>query len=113
MPRWVAVWKKKCIRNFSAEACINSPLSGQGHTALWLALGLQDRSFAESLVARGCDINLVSSTGDTMLHDAIGKSNADAALFLINHNCKIDIANNRVCTWACGMSRTRSKRVNS
>jgi ankyrin repeat protein len=43
----------------------------QGHTALWLALGLDDQSFARTLVERGCDINLVSSTGDTMLHDAI------------------------------------------
>lgn len=68
--------------------------NAKGHTALWLALGLADQSFARTLVSRGCDMNLVSPTGDTMLHYAITRANDKAALFLIDNNCNVALANN-------------------
>lgn len=68
--------------------------NAEGHTPLWLALGLEDPTVARTLLARGCDLNLVTSSGDSMLHYAIGKRQEKACLFLIENNCDVSIANN-------------------
>jgi ankyrin repeat protein len=66
-----------------------------GHTALWLALGLDDQDIAQKLVDRGCDINLQTASGDSMLHYAVGTENEKAALFLIEHGAETNLSNDK------------------
>eukprot|EP00045_Choanoeca_perplexa_P011742 m.125624 g.125624 ORF g.125624 m.125624 type:complete len:1086 (+) comp15752_c0_seq1:186-3443(+) len=70
----------------------------EGHTTLWLALGFEDQGYAQQLVDRGCDVDLVSVTGDTMLHDAIRNKRLKAALFLISRGCNVTLSNHSQST---------------
>ena len=69
--------------------------NAQGHTALWLALGLPEQHVASSLVDRGCDINLCTSSGDSMLHHAVKTSNERATLFLLDNGANPQLSNDQ------------------
>jgi hypothetical protein len=68
---------------------VNSPIDGDGGTALHTACYMGNNEMCELLLSRGADINKENEEGKTPLYSAIREHNTDTVDFLLKHGAII------------------------